>query len=160
MSFNKKYNTPDPERHGIYHDVSAELNGISDQDRNEEVSLGNWNSLVYNNNLFVNPKVESISSTTDNSIYLLPPYKPPRVDEQFFIENWYNRRQMGANNPPTLSDYQESYGENGGYVGDNVVGTNFYYRFYCDCYTYSRDGFSNLREDQSHFENYQVVILI
>ena len=60
---------------------------------------------------------------------------------------------MGANNPPTLSDYQESYGENGGYVGDNVVGTNFYYRFYCDCYTYSRDGFSNLREDQSHFEN-------
>lgn len=155
MSFNKKYNTPDPEKNGIYHDVSAKLNGISNQDRNEEVSLGNWNSLVYNNNVFVNPKVESISDTTDNSIYLVPPYKPPRVDEQFYIENWYSRRETSNNDtPPTLSDYNNDYSENGGnLVGEGLVGSKFYYRFYCDCYTYSRDGFSNSREDQSHFEN-------
>ena len=91
MSFIKKYNTPDPERDGIYHDVDDKLNGISNQDMNEKVSLGNWNSLTYYNDVFVNPIVDTTRFTTDNSIYLLPPYKPPRVDKEFFVKNWYNK---------------------------------------------------------------------
>ena len=78
MGYTKK-DKPNVDLKGIYPNKSDELLGLNSIDL-ESNSLGNWNSIVRNNRIFMNGGLEETAFVSENQnlnlTYLVPPFNP------------------------------------------------------------------------------------
>ena len=110
MGYTKK-DKPNVNLKGIYPNKSDELLGLNSIDL-ESNSLGNWNSIVRNNRIFISAVLEQTAFMSENQslnlAYLVSPFNPydfweeqTQINYRFFIEvyGWYdsvgNRGEAG-----------------------------------------------------------------
>ena len=110
MGYTKK-DKPNVNLKGIYPNKSDELLGLNSIDL-ESNSLGNWNSIVRNNRIFISAVLEQTAFMSENQslnlAYLVSPFNPydfweeqTQINSRFFIEvyGWYdsvgNRGEAG-----------------------------------------------------------------